>query len=204
MAFQRAASLDELWSGEAVGVTVEGQNVLLVNHEGTVRAYEDRCRHRSVRLSGGKLDGTTLVCPAHGWSYDVRTGAGVNPEHTQLTTFPVRVEGGLVLVDVHASVPGHGPDQGARQVGPVLEPGEVAGHVLRAILALNPEASVVDRGGYIRVLAPRRCRVTRAAIEAETRAPFRLPGDLEAIMPSFKGCFRVDEDEAVWEIGGSR
>jgi hypothetical protein len=86
-------------------------------------------------------------------------------------------------------------------VGPVLHNSGDAGAVIAAIRALNQEVRLLDRGAYVRVLVPNRCTVTRAAIEAETGRPFRLPRDLEAIMPSFKGRFRVDAEQACWEIG---
>ena len=72
-----------------------------------------------------------------------------------------------------------------------------------AIRALNVDVRVLDRGAYLRVLCPRRCVVTRAAIEARTGAPFRLPGDLELVMSSFKGRFSVSDDEARWELTAS-
>ena len=37
---------------------------------GTYAAMEDRCCHRSAPLSKGWIDGNTLVCGYHGWSYD--------------------------------------------------------------------------------------------------------------------------------------
>ena len=86
------------------------------------------------------------------------------------------------------------------RVGPVLQAGPAADAVVSAIRSLNEDVVVVDRGAYVRVLVPRRCIVTRAAIEATTREPFRLPGDLERIMPSFKGRFHVTEEQAVWEL----
>jgi hypothetical protein len=59
---------------------------------------------------------------------------------------------------------------------------------------------VVDRGAYLRVIARGRCVLTRAAVEARTGAPFRLPGDLELVLSSFKGRFAVSDDEARWEL----
>jgi hypothetical protein len=81
----------------------------------------------------------------------------------------------------------------------VLHAGPLAQAVVAAIVAANAGVEVIDRGAYVRVLVPRRCVVTRAAIEAGVGAPFRLPGDLESIMPSFRGRFRVTEDVAEWE-----
>jgi toluene monooxygenase system protein D len=86
----------------------------------------------------------------------------------------------------------------APRVGPVLHAVPRASAVVAAIRALNVEVVVLDRSAYLRVLVPRVCRVTRDAIEREGGFPFVLPGDLEQIMPSFQGRFRVDEDEAIW------
>jgi toluene monooxygenase system protein D len=86
-------------------------------------------------------------------------------------------------------------------VGPVLQSGADADAVIEAIRALNPKMRLLDRGAYVRVLVPHRCVVTREAIEARVCRPFRLPRDLEAIMSSFKGRFRVNADEASWEVG---
>ncbi len=59
---------------------------------------------------------------------------------------------------------------------------------------------VLDRGSYLRVLVPGRCRMTREAVERALGRPFRLPGDLERVMPSFKGRLVVGDDEVVWSF----
>lgn len=85
------------------------------------------------------------------------------------------------------------------RVGPVLQAGAVADAILAAIRALNAEVEVIDRGSYLRVLVPGRCRVTRAEVERHAAAGFRLPQDLEQVMSSFQGRFVVSPDEARWE-----
>src|SRR5262249_45223171 len=102
MAFERVADLDELWSGETKGVVVAGTRVVLVNLDGEVFAFEDRCAHLGVPLSHGFLDGGSLVCFAHQWEYDPRTGVAVNPRGACLRRFAVRVEEGAVWVSVDA------------------------------------------------------------------------------------------------------
>lgn len=84
-------------------------------------------------------------------------------------------------------------------VGPVLVEGVETDAVIAAIRELNADVTVVDRGAYLRVEVPNRCVVTRAAIERGLGRPFVLPGDLERIMPSFKGALSVALDEAAWE-----
>jgi toluene monooxygenase system ferredoxin subunit len=82
------------------GLVVDGLPVVLIDVDGEVHAWEDRCAHQRVKLSEGKLDGCELECAAHGWRYDVRTGRGVNPIGAQLRRVAVRVQDGGVLVDV--------------------------------------------------------------------------------------------------------
>lgn len=92
----------------------------------------------------------------------------------------------------------HEPPSDFDSVGPVLRKNELAERVLDAIRALNPGAKIVDRGGYLRVLVPGRCVLTRQAVEQQTGRPFSMPGQLEAIMPSFKGLLSIDEERATW------
>lgn len=87
------------------------------------------------------------------------------------------------------------------RVGPVLVAGRAADAVIAAIQELDSEATVIARGSYVRVTSPRLCAVTRAAIEAHLGGPFRLPQDLEAIMPAFAGRFSVSHDRAEWRLG---
>jgi hypothetical protein len=86
-------------------------------------------------------------------------------------------------------------------VGPVLAAGPVADAIVAAIRNENTGVEVTDRGSYLRVLVPARCAVTRAAIESALSRAFRLPGDLEQVMPSFRGRFQVSEDHASWSLG---
>jgi nitrite reductase/ring-hydroxylating ferredoxin subunit len=98
--FSRVLDLDSLWPGEMSGVAVGAVKVLLVNIDGTVVAYLDRCAHLGIQLSKGKLHGYTLVCSAHAWCYDARTGKGENPACAQLRRLPVKIEQDQIFVDV--------------------------------------------------------------------------------------------------------
>ena len=126
-------------------------------------------------------------------------GSGVNPATACLRRFAVKIEDGTVFVDVDAPSPdGPNTEDDGDGVGPVLI-GRPGGHaVLAAIRRLNPSAEIHDRGSYIRVLAPRRCMVTRRAIEDILGQSFDFRAELEIMMPSFKGRMRLDDDEAVW------
>lgn len=38
--------------------------------DGKVRALENRCAHRQLRLTTGVVDGNDIICQYHGWTYD--------------------------------------------------------------------------------------------------------------------------------------
>ena len=70
--------------------------------------------------------------------------------------------------------------------------------VVAAIEAENNDVVVHDEGAYLRVEAPRVCRLSRSALTAAAGHEVRLPGDLEVIMSSFTGLVRMSESGAVW------
>jgi toluene monooxygenase system ferredoxin subunit len=98
--------LAELWSGEKLGIELEGQPILLVrlqlaDRDGAegVRAYDDRCLHKRALLSRGSLQGTRLTCAAHAWEYELSDGRCVNPPGLALRRFAVRVRDGAIWID---------------------------------------------------------------------------------------------------------
>jgi toluene monooxygenase system ferredoxin subunit len=81
----------DLWAGELAGVQLGGQKIVLVNVEGEIRAFEDRCPHLGFQLSAGSLEGRTLTCANHQWEFDALSGRGTNPGNCRLTAFDTRV-----------------------------------------------------------------------------------------------------------------
>jgi toluene monooxygenase system ferredoxin subunit len=99
--WQEAMPLDDLWEGEMEPVEIGGKNILLVNVDGEIRAYENKCPHQAWALHEGDFDGREITCSRHMWVFDARDGHGVNPDNCRLTGFPCRVsEDGVILVDV--------------------------------------------------------------------------------------------------------
>jgi phenylpropionate dioxygenase-like ring-hydroxylating dioxygenase large terminal subunit len=85
---------------------VAGQRLVLFrNAEGQVGALVDRCPHRSVALSAGKVKDGCLECPFHGWRFAADgtcTHVPLNPmppeklKHFSATPFPARERAGLI------------------------------------------------------------------------------------------------------------
>ena len=100
MTWERACTLAELRGGQMRGVMLGAERVLRVNLAGEVRAYVDRCCHKGMPLSAGRLEGDVITCAVHEWQYDANTGAGLNPANVTLRRFPVEVRDGAIWVDV--------------------------------------------------------------------------------------------------------
>jgi toluene monooxygenase system ferredoxin subunit len=99
-----AGTLDDLWEGEMLGVSLGGADILLCNLDGEVLAYADRCPHLANPLSQGTLHESVLTCAAHQWVFDARTGQGVNPAGVCLRRYPVRLDGDRIFVKVGVAV----------------------------------------------------------------------------------------------------
>ena len=101
----------ELPEGEARGVELLGEPILLKRVGSTVYALEDRCAHRGVPFSARVECYTagTITCWYHGFTYDLRDGRLVaivtDPDSSLigkvfLKTYPVEERKGLVFVFV--------------------------------------------------------------------------------------------------------
>ena len=98
----RVAGLAEVQEGTPTLVEAQGTPVVLVRTGDTVYACSDVCTHQGGPLSDGKLSGTRLACPWHGWMFDVKTGQCVMPSRGgSVPSYPTRVdEAGGVWVDL--------------------------------------------------------------------------------------------------------
>lgn len=98
--FHRAASTSEIAPGSAKAVLLEGKTIALFNVNGKFHAINDTCPHQHGPLSEGAVDGTTVSCPWHGWTFDVTNGkCGVSPA-AKVAAYPTKVEGESVFVEL--------------------------------------------------------------------------------------------------------
>lgn len=99
--FLEACAADELPPGRMRRIDVRGRRILLANVAGRVFAVDDTCTHEAASLSTGVLQGELVKCPLHNSRFNVRTGEALEePAEENLGTYPVRVEGGCILVGV--------------------------------------------------------------------------------------------------------
>jgi nitrite reductase/ring-hydroxylating ferredoxin subunit len=85
----------------AIKVVDMGDCPLVVrNVRGTLHAIENVCPHRGGPVGEGDIDGDTITCPWHGWSFDINTGQGTLNPAAMIRKFPCRIEGGDVTVEI--------------------------------------------------------------------------------------------------------
>lgn len=70
------------------------------NAEDKVFALLDRCPHKGGPLSQGIVFGESVACPLHNWTIGLNDGCAKAPDEGCTTKFSVKVEGGVVSLDV--------------------------------------------------------------------------------------------------------
>jgi len=99
--FIKIATVAELPpEGEAKEFVCEGRTVCVANANGKYSAMDNVCPHRGGPLSQGVVDGDKLICPWHGWSFNVRTGESVQRPSTAIPTYGLKIDGDDVLIEI--------------------------------------------------------------------------------------------------------
>lgn len=105
MAFVRVAAVGEIAAGNVQEVEIEGRTIAVANVAGKFYAISNACLHRGGPLGQGTLSGKELICPWHGWSFDVTDGKLSHSRATGVACYAVEVRGGEVFVDVEVAGP---------------------------------------------------------------------------------------------------
>ncbi|HZV55054.1 MAG TPA: non-heme iron oxygenase ferredoxin subunit [Rhodocyclaceae bacterium] len=89
----------ESWPGASHLVEADGTLIAVFNVDGIFHAIADTCSHEEESLSGGILEGTEIICPAHGARFSVVTGEVLEPPACEsVASYPVRITDGMVQV----------------------------------------------------------------------------------------------------------
>lgn len=92
-------SVDELPEGGHTVARAGEVEVLLVRHEGRVRAMANRCSHAGWPLAPGKFENGCVTCPMHGSTFALADGRVVKaPAASPQPMFQVREQDGRIEV----------------------------------------------------------------------------------------------------------
>jgi nitrite reductase/ring-hydroxylating ferredoxin subunit len=104
------ARVDEIPEGERKIVQVDGISIGVFHHKGDWYALRNSCLHRGGPVATGKLIEDQIICPWHGYTYEVTSGRLIMDPSARLEMYPVSIEDDQVrlripvLADAGASV----------------------------------------------------------------------------------------------------
>lgn len=105
-------------AGVTRAVILDGREIALWRGaDGQIRAWDDRCPHRGMRLSFGFVRGNSLNCLYHGWEYEGSSRCIRIPAHPDLevpktikaTAYGVLEAGGLVWMNLGGAAASNPP-----------------------------------------------------------------------------------------------
>lgn len=100
MGFVKVAEVGQVAPGGATTVTVQGQDLALFNIEGAYYCIDNFCPHSGGPLAEGWVEGEMVMCPWHAWQFNVKTGRMAYNEQVCVASYPCKIEGDSVLVEV--------------------------------------------------------------------------------------------------------
>lgn len=97
----QVGAASELEQGRKVCANADGIPVVVCNVEGNLTAFQNSCPHAGLPLGDGDMSGKIIICPFHGYAYNVDDGKNADfPDDVPLAMMPVRVEGDQIEVEV--------------------------------------------------------------------------------------------------------
>lgn len=104
MADHNLGDSHQVFDGEGKTFTINDKHVAVFNINGDLFAFEDACKHMGGSLGKGKLEGSLVACPNHGWQYDITNGKCVTENECEsgcrVDTYPVKVENNEIIVSL--------------------------------------------------------------------------------------------------------
>ena len=98
--FVDIGSLDDIPAqGARLVKTAQGCVAVFRTADDRVFALDDCCPHKGGPLSEGIVHGTFVTCPLHNWVFDMNTGQAQGADQGMVRTYPVKVQGGRILID---------------------------------------------------------------------------------------------------------
>jgi nitrite reductase (NADH) small subunit len=76
------------------------KTICVAKVNGSYSAMDNVCPHRGGPLGQGMVEGNKVVCPWHGWAWDVKTGVAEQDPSMKVAVYPLKIEKGDVMVEI--------------------------------------------------------------------------------------------------------
>ncbi|MEE9443969.1 MAG: Rieske 2Fe-2S domain-containing protein [candidate division Zixibacteria bacterium] len=77
---------------------LEAIDVAVYNIDGRYYAIGVNCPHAGVVITKGFVDGSIIICPGHGYKFDIITGKCMDNPELRLAKFNLKVSDGILFV----------------------------------------------------------------------------------------------------------
>jgi len=99
--YQKVCSLDDLHDSKGKRFLIDDVDIALFKIDGKVYALNNICPHQHTALIfEGFLENNCIVCPSHGWKFDIKTGKKPSGSNG-LETYKVELVGDDVYVKIN-------------------------------------------------------------------------------------------------------
>jgi nitrite reductase/ring-hydroxylating ferredoxin subunit len=95
----KVLELTDLPPGKGVLVSLDGRDVALFRRGADILAIGNDCPHQGGSLCDGWVEGDIVICPLHGWEFDVRSGACMTVPGEAVARYAATVEGGSIYLE---------------------------------------------------------------------------------------------------------
>jgi 3-phenylpropionate/trans-cinnamate dioxygenase ferredoxin component len=95
------AALDDIDDEDVMRFDHDGKTFAIYRYEDKVYASDGLCTHEQVHLCDGLVMEHVIECPKHNGRFDIRDGRALGaPVCVNLKTYPVKVEGGQIFIQI--------------------------------------------------------------------------------------------------------
>jgi nitrite reductase (NADH) small subunit len=99
MPFMTIARVEEIEDGQALVVQLGTEEIAVFNIGGVIHAVENCCPHMGGPLAEGIVQGHSVICPWHAWSFDLKDGACETVPGADIRRYEVRVLNGEIQLN---------------------------------------------------------------------------------------------------------
>jgi nitrite reductase/ring-hydroxylating ferredoxin subunit len=151
----------EIPEGERKIIQVGDLSIGVFHHHGQWYALRNSCLHRGGPVCTGALEGDVLICPWHGFQYDVKNGQLLDDPSAKLATYPVEVRQDEIYLKV-----------------PLIQKEGKSFSLIGAVQDSEKPASLKENEFYVQEIAPGSCRLVH--LNGEPVAVYNVNGEFFA------------------------
>lgn len=100
MRWTRIGTRQDFTEGTGRTLRLKGIRIAIFRKDDRFYAVDAICPHAGADLGSGRLRRGQVICPDHGWRFDLVTGQMPGMEEIAIRTFPIKVDEECVFISL--------------------------------------------------------------------------------------------------------